>query len=333
MTLTQLRDELPTVLKELSKTLASEDGSHFERLKTVAQSHGRERFHQSFNIGELISEYGILRPIVLDEVSEHLGRDLSVAQSASLNMGIDTAIRNGVTRFTEFQQQQLKAVVDAQSKNLSFMSHDIRGGLNGVLLMVEVLKRELASEPKFSESIADLDSMRQSILDTVSTMDRFLNAERFRQGKVQPHNTTVQLSQILNDVLLAFRHQADSKGIKLSVPDRSDLTAVTDRDLLLLILQNIVSNAIKYTARGAVELKAQALADGKMGIAVTDTGPGIAPDRMQLLFAPFTRGETHGQQGMGLGLSIAKQAADLIGASITVHSTVGSGSVFTLALP
>jgi signal transduction histidine kinase len=333
LTRSQLRDELPQILEVLALTLGSEDGRHFDQLKAVAQSHGQVRFHQSYNIGELLVEYGILRSILIDEVTIRLRRDLTVSESASLNMGIDAAIRNGVTKFTAFQEQRMKAVVDAQSKNLSFLSHDLRGGLNGVLLMVEVLKRELANEPRFSESIHDLDSMRQSILDTVSTMDRFLHAERFRQGKVQPHNTTIHLSQLLTDLQLAFRHQADSKGIRLLVSKPEKLVGFTDREMLLLILQNFVSNAIKYTPNGQVELKAEKLPTDKLAISVIDTGPGIAPDRLNHLFAPYIRGETHGQDGVGLGLSIAKQAADLIGATIRVESKLGTGSAFVLELP
>jgi signal transduction histidine kinase len=333
LTLSQLRDELPEVLNELARTMAAVDGSHFDKLASVAQGHGQVRFHQSYNIGELLVEYGLLRSILIDEVMMQLGRGLTVAESAAMHMGIDTAIRNGVTKFTAFQQQQMKAVVDAQSKNLSFLSHDLRGGLNGVLLMVEVLKRELAGEPKFSESIHDLDSMRQSILDTVGTMDRFLHAERFRQGKVQPHNTTIPISQMLNDLLLGFRRLADAKGIKLSIEADAGLTAHADRELLQLILQNFLSNAIKYTSKGTVEIKAVQLTDGKLRISIIDTGPGISAERMDNLFAPYIRGETHGQEGVGLGLSIAKQAADLIGATIKVESKVGTGSAFNLDLP
>ena len=272
-------------------------------MKEVSKEHGQLRFHQSYNVGELLVEYGILRPILLDEVSSHLGRRLTVPESAALNMGIDTAMRNSVTRFTAYQQQQMKAVVDAQSKNLSFLSHDLRGGLNGVLLMVEVLKRELAGEPRFSDSIQDLDSMRRSILDTVGTMDRFLHAERFRQGKVQPHNTTVQLVPLLTELVAQSRHQADAKGLKISANIPSPLTAFIDRELLLLILQNLLANAIKYTSTGSVEIKAEQLTTGTLKLSVIDTGPGIAPARLGNLFAPFTRGETHGQDGVGLGLS------------------------------
>jgi signal transduction histidine kinase len=202
-----------------------------------------------------------------------------------------------------------------------------------VLLMVEVLKRELAGEPKFHESVEDLDSMRRSILDTVATMDRFLHAERFRQGKVQPHNTTVDVCHVLHDLSTQFTYQARDKGIELNLDIRDGVTTITDKDLLAMILQNLISNAVKYTPKGEVRVTADKQSDGAIAIAVIDQGPGIANDKLASLFDPFTRGETHGQPGVGLGLSIAHQAAELIGAKLTAESTLGQGSTFRLVLP
>jgi signal transduction histidine kinase len=332
LTIEQLRDELPIVLAELAKTIASDDGSHYTRLEKASEGHGSTRFHQSFSINELLVEYALLRPLLLDEVATHLDRDLSPEEAATLNMGLDAAVRKGVTKFTTFQQHQLKLVAEAQSKYLSFLAHDLRGGLNGVLLMVEVLKRELAGETKFNESIHDLDSMRRSILDTVSTMDRFLHAEQFRQGKVQTHNTTVALPGFVQDLTSNFIHLARAKGLELVCDITTTEAAFTDKEMLLLILQNLLSNAIKYTAKGTVRISL-AKADGRTSISIADEGPGIPPDRLAMLFQPFVRGETHGQDGVGLGLSIAKQAADLIGATLRVNSEVGKGTAFTLELP
>jgi signal transduction histidine kinase len=331
LTIDQLRDELPVVLKELAKTIEADDGSHYTRLEHASEGHGMVRFHQSFSINELLVEYALLRPILLDEVATYLGRDLIPDEAAALNMGLDTAVRKGVTRFTTYQQRQLTMVAEAQSKYLSFLSHDLRGGLNGVLLMVEVLKRELGEEEKFSESIHDLDSMRRSIMDTVATMDRFLHAERFRQGKVQPHNTTVALTVFLHDLIANFNHQAKAKGVELIAEISPPVTAFTDKDLLRLILQNLLSNAIKYTPRGTIRLTLNQSA-GLVQIAIADEGPGISNGRLASLFEPFVRGETHGQEGVGLGLSIAKQAADLIGAKLLVQSVLGKGTTFTLEL-
>ena len=333
LTLSQLRDELPDVLSELAQTIEAKDGSHFESLQKVSENHGQLRFHQSFDINELLVEYGLLRPILLDEVTTELGRDLNAEEAAAPNMGVDTAVRKSVNKFAAFQQQRLQTVAEAQSKYLSFLSHDLRGGLNGVLLMVEVLKRELAGEQKFSESVADLDLMRRSILDTVSTMDRFLHAERFRQGKVQPRNSSVEIYPLFQEMVAQFNHQAKSKGIELQISNSTHETAFSDKDLIRLILQNLLANAVKYTPSGTVKLITSTSPDGHLRLSVSDTGPGIAASTLATLFDPYTRGETHGQDGVGLGLSIAKQAADLIGAKLTAESALGHGAMFTLELP
>ena len=334
LTLDGLRDEMPDVLTALARTLADDDGSHFDLLLRASDGHGGQRFHQSYDINEVMIEFGLLRPVLLDEVTAHLGRDLSPEESAATNMGLDAALRHSVTQFTRHQQDQLRTLAEAQSKYLSFLSHDLRGGLNGVLLMVEVLKRELAGEPRFSESMQDLDAMRRSIMDTVGTMDRFLHAERFRSGKVQPRLSTLDLRYVLNDVMAGFTYLCKDKGIELRFDIPPGTSAVTDKDLLVLIVQNLVSNAVKYATPGTpVRVSAAAApGGGPVTVAVADRGPGIAADRLGTLFAPFTRGETHGQPGVGLGLSIAKQAADLLGADLRAQSTVGDGSTFSLTL-
>ena len=334
LTLNQLRDHLPSVLEQLSRALEQAGGSALSDLRQVSEQHGEVRFHQSFNINELLVEYGLLRPVVLDEVMTHLGRQVSLEEVAALNMGLDTAVRRSVTQFSAYQEKNLKTIAEAQSKYLSFLSHDLRGGLNGVLLMAEVLKRELVNEPRFAESVEDIDAMRRSILDTVATMDRFLHAERFRQGKVQPHKTTLDLRAVLGDMSHQLVHQAREKGINFKIEFDDGGNLFTDKDLLVLILQNLISNAIKYTAKGTVLVKVASPTETRGArISVIDEGPGISPTYLANLFEPFQRGDTHGQPGVGLGLSIARQAADLLQAKLIADSEPGKGSTFILQLP
>jgi signal transduction histidine kinase len=337
LTLAQLRDHMPAILETMAKALESVDGQAISELRQLSESHGAIRFHQSFNINELLVEYGLLRPLIIDEVTSQVARQLATDENAALNMVIDAAVRRSVTQFCSHQEQKIKTITDAQSKYLSFLSHDLRGGLNGVLLMAEVLKRELATEPKFAESVEDLDAMRRSILDTVATMDRFLHAERFRQGKVQPRNTTVEFHAVLDDISHQLVHQAKEKGVELRFEFENvgnGIVAFTDKDLLVLIVQNLISNAIKYTPKGTVRVVIQApTGDRGVRLSVIDEGPGIKPEHLEHLFEPFQRGETHGQSGVGLGLSIASQAAKLLNAKLTAQSTAGKGSTFLLELP
>jgi signal transduction histidine kinase len=249
-----------------------------------------------------------------------------------LHAVLDLAVRSGAAAFVEHQTQQLKAATEAQSKYLSFLSHDLRGGLNGVFLMIEVLRRELVKEPKFVESLEDLELMRRSIFETVGTMDRFLHAERFRKGKVQVKPSRVDLGHVMAEVSTQYSYQAKDKNLDLQIDRSEPCQSITDRELLGMILQNLLSNAIKYTKRGVVRMAARPARDGCL-VSVSDEGPGIPKDRLSELFGSFTRGDTHGQPGVGLGLSIARQAADLLGARLWAESDLGKGSTFYLQLP
>ncbi|HXE53759.1 MAG TPA: HAMP domain-containing sensor histidine kinase, partial [Tepidisphaeraceae bacterium] len=269
---------------------------------------------------------------VLREVTDHVKRPLETDELVALNAALDVMSRRSVQSFVRYQAQELQAATEAQSKYLSFLSHDLRGGLNGILLMIEVLKRELIVEPRFAATLNDLDAMRRSLMETVGTMDRFLHAERFRKGKVQLKPGHIQLKPLLDEAASHFSYQARDKGVELRIEAPAECGIVSDRELLALIVQNLISNAVKYTERGAVIVCGAPSEDGCL-ISVEDQGPGIAPERLSSLFSPFTRGETHGKPGVGLGLSIAGQAAQVLGAKIRAESQPGKGSTFYVQVP
>ena len=329
----QLRDDAPQVLEQVAKSLESDAPRHTDELVAITANHGVTRFRQNFNLRELLLEYNLLRAVTLDEVANHLARALDVMEIIGANAALDIMIRRSVHAFADFQARELQAATEAQSKYLSFLSHDLRGGLNGVFLMIEVLKRELSNEPRLAETVKDLDAMRRSLMDTVGTMDRFLHAERFRKGKVQLKPQLIRVKQLLNEVVAQFAYQAKDKGLEIKVEATDDCTVTSDRELLSLILQNLLSNAIKYTDAGQVVIRAVSSGDGGCVISVQDQGPGIAAERLCELFAPFTRGETHGQPGVGLGLSIARQAAEYLNARLWADSTPAQGSTFRIQLP
>ncbi len=332
LTFTQLRDDIPRVLAQIADALERAGSRHIDDLLALSEAHGSIRFHQSYNLNEVLLEYDLLRPLLLEEVVQQMGRRLTIDEIVAINAGIDVSVRRSVLTFVRYQSQELSAATESQSKYLSFLSHDLRGGLNGVFLMIEVLKRELAGETRLAATIEDLDSMRRSLLETVATMDRFLHAERFRKGKVQVHKTRVDLRNLCNEVVAHFIYQAQEKGLKLESAVDGDCVLNSDRELLSLVLQNLVSNAVKYTEHGAVRVTAKAIAGGGCLVAVIDQGPGIEPDKLSELFAAFTRGQTYGQPGVGLGLSIARQAADLLQAKLWAESAPGKGSTFFLEL-
>jgi signal transduction histidine kinase len=334
LTRKQLDDSLPELLERIAVALATDEPDATESLNERAPEHGVTRYHQDYSINQLLIEYQILRRIAVQEMSVALGRDLRASELMAILEAIDLAMNPAVVAFVDHQARAIKSETAALTKFLSFISHDLRGGLNGAMLMIEVLKRQLQQHPDFAEAVEELDVVRRSILETVGTMERFLYAERLRLGKMPVALSDVTVQTLLSDLQKNVIYQLQDSGVQLqSSVEPPELTIVSDRQLLVMALQNLISNAIKYGRQGQVRVNATVPPGGKCRFSVADDGPGIAPERLSDLFAAFARGETYGQKGMGLGLYIAKQATDLLGGRLSVESAPGHGSTFYLDLP
>jgi signal transduction histidine kinase len=138
---------------------------------------------------------------------------------------------------------------------------------------------------------------------------------------------------LLSEIASHFTYQAREKGTALEVSAPDACMIVSDREMLTIIFQNLISNALKYAPRGTIRVLGEAQPDGSCLVRIKDEGPGIPPDKLAQLFTAFTRGQTYGQPGVGLGLSIARQAADLIGARIWAESQPGDGCTFFVQIP
>jgi signal transduction histidine kinase len=336
LTLLQLRNSLPAILQEIIDVFESNKPHETRELIEGSKSHGSTRFHESYSIRELIIEYQLLRRIIIEQISEDLNEVLDTRSTVALNMAIDTALQSGVVTFTEDLQQQIKASAEAQSKYLSFLSHDLRNHLNRATLHLQLLAAKLAQSPEYSESVEDIRSVNRSILQTISGMDRILQAEQLRQGSMEPDIQPVDLNFVLKDVAKQLYPEAKSKGLELDVDVPEDARAGSDEGLLTLVLHNLLCNAIKYSAKGKVKITAVNKSNGEERewvISISDQGPGIAPENLRHLFEAFRRGNTYGTPGVGLGLSIASHATKLLGGMLEVESKVNDGSTFRLVLP
>lgn len=329
LTLTQVRDHLPQTLAKLAGALESATSEETRELIGQTGVHGAERFHQGYNVEELLVEYRLLRRVVIEQVEAELGRRTTTSEDLALSMGIDTVLHQGVIAFVQHQNQRLESANRAEAKYLSFLSHDLRSQLNGISLTMELIKRRLVDEPGFAQEVDDIEALQGSLGATVEGMQRLLQAERLRLGAAGPKCGPVNLRVLATEVAREFIHQANAKGLNLVVEAPPDLVIQSDREWLQIILQNLLSNAVKYSSAGTIRVRA----GEPCSLSVSDQGPGIPPELVNDIFEAFQRGQTHGQPGIGLGLAIASQAARLLGADLTVQSEVGAGSTFCLSLP
>jgi signal transduction histidine kinase len=336
LTLQQLRNSLPSILEEVAAALESGKPHATRELIEGSRSHGATRFHENYNIRELIVEYRLLRRIVIEHVSEALDGGMDARSNVVLNMAIDTALQVGVIAFTEHLQQRIRASTDTQSKYLSFLSHDLRNHLNHATLHLQLLAARLAKAPEYAKSLEDIESIKRAILQTTSGMDQLLQAEQLRQESAEVNVQRIDLKHLLSEIAYQSRHDAQSKGLKLDVDVPEGAQTNSDEALLTLVLQNLLGNAVKYSSSGTIRITARNGMEGKSTgwvLSISDEGPGIAPENLSNLFDAFKRGETHGQPGVGLGLTIAAHAARLLGGELAVESKLNVGSTFRLVLP
>jgi signal transduction histidine kinase len=298
--------------------------------------HGESRFQENYNMRELVVEYRLLRRVMIEQISDVLNEKLDVRNNVALNMAVDTALQSGIVMFTENLQQQIKASTEVRSKYLSYLSHDLRNHLNRATLHIQLLSAKLAKIPEYESNVLDLDSVKNAILQTTAGMDRLLQSEQLRRGSIRRAADVVDLNLFLSEVLKQVAPQAKSKGLELEMDVPEGAQAISDEKLLILVLQNLLDNAVKYSSAGAIKVKARnhSNAEGiSWVLSIIDQGPGIATENLTHLFDAFQRGETHGIPGVGLGLSIAAEATRLLGGKLEIESEVSVGSTFRLMLP
>jgi PAS domain S-box-containing protein len=223
----------------------------------------------------------------------------------------------------------------AKSAFLANMSHEIRTPLNGLLGMAKLARQAdlpVARREQYLDQIVD------SAQGLAGIMSDILDLAKIEAGKIRLEERPFDLREAVTAVHHGYQALAEAKGLLFTLRLADELPRFVTGDAVRLrqILANFVTNAIKFTARGKVEVEAGVNEMGWVHLAVSDTGPGIDADTQQRLFAPFTQADTSTTRrygGTGLGLSICRELAALMGGEVGLASEPGRGSRFWAALP
>jgi signal transduction histidine kinase len=224
----------------------------------------------------------------------------------------------------------------SKSEFLAVMSHELRTPLNAIGGYVALLELGVRG-PVTEEQRVDLERIQRSQRHLLGLINEVLNYARIETGNVRYDITEVPVDDVLSTAESLVAPQAGARGLYLG-RDRCDpgITVAADRDKLQQVLLNLLTNAIKFTGAGGHVRLGCDISTDRVAIRVTDTGSGIAPEKLDAIFEPFVQVDarlTRVHEGVGLGLAISRDLARGMGGELSVRSTVGEGSTFTLTVP
>jgi signal transduction histidine kinase/HAMP domain-containing protein len=281
----------------------------------------------------------VLNTIATTSRTEHLLEELRASNAELARRTSDL----------EDKAQQLALVSRYKSEFLANMSHELRTPLNSVLILAHLL----AENPEGnldSEQVQYASTIHSSGQELLALINQILDLSKIEAGKLQVDLRPVMLQEVARALERTFRPTL-SGGIEFSVslPPRPPETVLTDPQRLQQVLKNLLSNAFKFTPAGRVELSVEMEPGGPrfnagalrsapqvLAFAVSDTGIGIPPEKHELIFEAFQQADASTSRtfgGTGLGLTISRELARLLGGEIHLRSAPGRGSIFTLYLP
>ena len=222
-----------------------------------------------------------------------------------------------------------------KSAFLANMTHEIRTPMNGILGFAELLKEPHLADDQQKEYIDIIEKSGERLLNIINNI---VDISKIEAGVMEVEPKECNINEQLEYAYNFFKPEVEKKGLSLNLIKRlpaEHQTTITDREMLLAILTNLIKNAIKYSKAGVIEFGCR-LKGASLMFFVKDTGVGIAKDRHQAIFDRFVQADIEdkeARQGAGLGLSISKAYVEMLGGEIWVDSEVGEGSTFYFTIP
>ncbi|PSB25758.1 sensor histidine kinase [Stenomitos frigidus ULC18] len=356
---TAIKDHLPMVLEALATVLSRSEDDDLQLLVDASLQHGTLRAQQGFDPVEIVREYRLLRRALFATLEADLLRESAIEVYRVfrlIDMVIDEAIAQCFKSYVGERMKELEQLQRQLAMTGQEMNRLVRTNQDGLSLLTDELNVRLNTIVGFSELFLRQQQKQQALpQDTVPKIDhiervvrngRYLlhlindlnELSRYKAGKLKLHLMTTNVRAIVQEIVQVMTPTIAAKELQVSVdcataPDQ----VLSDPLRLHQIITNLLHNAIRYTNTGSIQLHAQSLPEDRWSIAVIDTGVGIAPEDQANIFEPQFQLETSDQSrdfdSKGLGLASASRLVNLLQGEITVTSTLGVGSIFTVTFP
>jgi signal transduction histidine kinase len=354
----EFRNNIPAAIRQLCRILtAGISETPPQSLEEAVEKHGHHRWKQGFSLKQLIRDWGHLNEVLQKAInaffrargeagSEH--RDIALRR---LSKYMTEAATSSVNRFDELRQSQAASVArdlesvkgefarltHARGQLLRAAAHDIKGGLSAVAVASDTMKLSSPANSAITEMLDRLDRG----LDAVEQMlNGLLELSRLESGVDQAQLNRTDVGALLRDVTDRHQAYAVAAGLRLTCSGPETLEVVTDAEKIERIAQNLLINAVKYTSAGEVTLSWW-LSGKRWSMRVTDTGPGIQDIVGSSLARQMndpgntlpSNSPSLAYAGEGIGLTIVSELCELLDAGLSLDSTPGEGSMFTIDFP
>jgi signal transduction histidine kinase/CheY-like chemotaxis protein len=234
------------------------------------------------------------------------------------------------------KNDSLQRDADVKARVVANVSHEFRTPINSILGITQLLLDRLDGDLT-AEQEKQLRFVRTSAQSLSVLVNDLLDLSRIEAGKMVLRAETIVVADLLTSLRGMMRPLFTTDDVKLVVEPADGLPDLeTDNGKIGQILRNLVSNAVKFTERGEVRVRAELAGEGRIAFSVSDTGIGIAPSDQDRVFEEFTQVDSHIQRrvrGTGLGLPLSRKLAQVLGGTLEVRSAIGEGSTFTLTIP
>jgi signal transduction histidine kinase len=260
-----------------------------------------------------------------------------VAEVSRLNQELEETNSGVVALYAELDERAiaLRRADESKTRFLSYMSHEFRTPVNSIMALAELLLRRVDGELT-DEQAKQIEFIKSAAGEVFEIVNDLLDLAKVEAGKVDVRPGIVQVSRLFGALRGMMRPLTNPAGAALIFDEPAgELFFETDEGKVAQILRNLISNALKFTERGVVRVKARRSGDAIV-FSVSDTGIGIATADQERIFHEFAQVENAAQRrtkGTGLGLPLSRKLAELLGGTLTVTSELGVGSTFTLKLP
>ncbi len=260
------------------------------------------------------------------------------ADVEALRAELDETNKGVVALYAELDDKalQLRQALELKSRFLSYMSHEFRTPLTSITSLTNILLSRLDG-PLTAEQERQVTFVRGSVLELSEMVDDLLDLAKVEAGRITISPEWFEMVDLFSALRGMFKPIVSSSSVALIFEEPKGVPRLyTDDKKLSQILRNYISNALKFTSSGEVRVDARATETDEIEFSVTDTGVGIAAEHLPTLFADFVQIDTRLQRrlrGTGLGLSLARKFAELLGGRVGADSELGRGSRFWVAIP